>query len=694
MDIYSFINSKDIAGHCRAIGHEFTPLEKAFIVYLSHKTLLERHDAWKWIIDTQSDMEVPERRWTKYCDSLHSFLNNYITNENRILDIFRADEPDAFYTCEACYSSINVRPDEWSMIFPTLTAAFKGIEDKEKYDDMKGFRIIKRWIGKDESIQVYTTLDGAILSYEECGFTVSEYELRYGFEGMWIEIPTPFKKGDIVYNPQKHENNIYVIERICYWVRDETDERLLEYHRENADLSDLIVSVYEVGRDGRFGGGYPDNYYFDLEYYNGDLVGENRILKALSSYLKDNQGISDDLLINAYEVILSDLRIADQSGYLGYAKEALKIAGLSENEADETVPFTHAKKHSDLYSFIPSRDISDYCRDLKHIFTPVEMAKIIYMSKKPLAVRHKAWQEIIKTQPDMNLTEYTGTKHKRTVYNSLHQFLKDYMKIENKLVANLKTAEPGAVYSYNLYYAADRNNFQYRAVSDYAGPYSTFETVTKSLRAEMKNHDGEQWGRIECIYINKRWCDTGKYLSVSVGASGEILADINYSDHKARKKLLGNKDSEIITTFDDIDLYMPIPFQKGDILARTDNEPFILVNDGYDHMKTNGEGVRMVKAFSNVCTTMYSYKMHENGHVYWDWWAFTPDLEYYRDKLTGMNRALKAISSYMKGKIPAILMMDVCEMILVEERGKDLRESMHYTDEGLELAGLGKNNED
>ena len=75
MHIYSFIPSRDIAAHCHALGHKFTPLEQAVIIYHSKKPLIERHVAWQEIIDTMPDMSVIEwprskRKPTLY-DSLH-----------------------------------------------------------------------------------------------------------------------------------------------------------------------------------------------------------------------------------------------------------------------------------------------------------------------------------------------------------------------------------------------------------------------------------------------------------------------------------------------------------------------------------------------------------------------------------------------------------------------------------------------
>ena len=48
MDITSFINSPDIRDHIRNIGHHFTSIEAAWLIWQSrHITLAEKHDAWR-----------------------------------------------------------------------------------------------------------------------------------------------------------------------------------------------------------------------------------------------------------------------------------------------------------------------------------------------------------------------------------------------------------------------------------------------------------------------------------------------------------------------------------------------------------------------------------------------------------------------------------------------------------------------
>jgi len=77
------------------------------------------------------------------------------------------------------------------------------------------------------------------------------------------------------------------------------------------------------------------------------------------------------------------------------------------------------------------------------------------------------------------------------------------------------------------------------------------------------------------------------------------------------------------------------------------------------------------------------------GQIHWDFNSATLDLEYFRGELTGYSRVLKAISSHMRGEISVNSMINAYDIILREERLKDLRKGLwQFTDEGLELAGL------
>ncbi len=62
-NVYDFINSSAIARHCREIGHQFTPLQSAYLIHGSRRhTLAEKHEAFQWLIDNMPDGLLEEEK--------------------------------------------------------------------------------------------------------------------------------------------------------------------------------------------------------------------------------------------------------------------------------------------------------------------------------------------------------------------------------------------------------------------------------------------------------------------------------------------------------------------------------------------------------------------------------------------------------------------------------------------------------
>ena len=67
--------------------------------------------------------------------------------------------------------------------------------------------------------------------------------------------------------------------------------------------------------------------YLDLEYYNGELDEENKILKILSNYLKGKIDIG--LFSSAYHYYMTESYFQSTKPYY-WSDEELKLAGLEE----------------------------------------------------------------------------------------------------------------------------------------------------------------------------------------------------------------------------------------------------------------------------------------------------------------------------------------------------------------------------
>lgn len=89
----------------------------------------------------------------------------------------------------------------------------------------------------------------------------------------------------------------------------------------NHDSSDMQGPGYLVSGDGRL---YFDNVfdYDSWKYFEGELKGNERILKAIRSLMKNE--ISFDLFLNTYRYLVADKTCKEAFGY-GYTDEGLRL---------------------------------------------------------------------------------------------------------------------------------------------------------------------------------------------------------------------------------------------------------------------------------------------------------------------------------------------------------------------------------
>lgn len=64
MDIFRFVNSKDVREHLRDIGYEFNSLEAAWLIYQCRDAAIdEKHKAWNELI---AHAGLPDRETHQY----------------------------------------------------------------------------------------------------------------------------------------------------------------------------------------------------------------------------------------------------------------------------------------------------------------------------------------------------------------------------------------------------------------------------------------------------------------------------------------------------------------------------------------------------------------------------------------------------------------------------------------------------
>lgn len=332
LDEYDLINSVAIADHCREIKHRFNTEELAVLVYRNKKmSINEKIEKYKNLIENYPDMEVIERINCEHYDSVKVMIQNEINRLEKLKEKLYKEETDVIYT----YSELNKSTRKWDSwykgienITKTYTQIEKDIEEYiEEYNDTIAYDIIKKYLNEEKTI----TAKYQVINKEKILYNIYESGEEFlDIDNIFINIPTPFKKGDILVTwsetPARDEipvnkNNIFVLDYLCTW-KDDLKE-LLE--KGNYDSSDMIGYGYYITEDES---GFILDHKWDydsFEYYEGEFKGIHRTLKAISNCMKGK--INLELLMHAYEEFKHESKPTVMNYY---NEEGLKLAGCSE----------------------------------------------------------------------------------------------------------------------------------------------------------------------------------------------------------------------------------------------------------------------------------------------------------------------------------------------------------------------------
>lgn len=300
MDVYKFINSKDIREYLKKINYEFTPVEMAWLIWqCENMTLNEKHNAWNEIIETTPDMPIKNR--TTDLPSLHQFLKNYMQLQRDIIDRFYNPDKKSVYRY-SIYGTYNNSDEadkseniyfDFQSCFESTLDALEELESPKISIEMRTENIKNRY---NEAIEILFTAesnvieDNKVISIINYGnLSDEEYDILFVFDNMWFAFPTPFKKGDIVIVPEcRYE---------CY----------NPYGCYSVDPFVLVETAYDkFKKDGKQLYDYTDMYaygyfqksksliydksvsvYMNMKHYTGELKDDKRLLKGVSELLKE-----------------------------------------------------------------------------------------------------------------------------------------------------------------------------------------------------------------------------------------------------------------------------------------------------------------------------------------------------------------------------------------------------------------------
>jgi hypothetical protein len=357
INILSYLNSKDVAAYLKSIDYHFSPIECAFVIYQSRKvTMQQRHSAWREVINTLPDCTISERLNLQAC-TLHQLIEAEINNDNAQVDWFNRKD-DSCYSFRIRFKGEHDWQENYNRAFADFDSCFTAIEnDYLCYNNCEVAAILikKQLLHNPEksNILAFDTHKNIYKVVEPCyDFNVANSkEKPLSFDGLWLNIPTPFRYGDIVYCPDDDiylKDEPFVLTDMANWGSKELaengiDSKAINYQKadmaishltKDGDESDMIARGYFV--DTQIYEDHTTFNYLDLAYYHDELKGNQRIYTALSNYLKGK--IELELLLAASNYIFSENHVAnlkDNKLKSWYTKEGLFLAGLNFDDNDE-----------------------------------------------------------------------------------------------------------------------------------------------------------------------------------------------------------------------------------------------------------------------------------------------------------------------------------------------------------------------
>ncbi len=331
-DDYNLINSRAIGDYCRQIKHKFNTEELAVLVFRNNRlSINEKIEKYNDLINNYPDMEVIERINCNHYDSVKTLIKKEIQRLKRLEEKLIKEEKNTIYTWTE-YNKTTLKYSsnrDLEHTFRTYKEVMKDIESYIKeYNDTISFTITKTYLdnSKNDIIAEYFVENKKIIF----NHIKEKYEDVLDIDMIYLNIPTPFKKGDILITKSKSirnygdYNEIFVLDYLSTW-----RENLSNYLREgNYDSSDMIGYGFYLCDENSIEFIRDHQMDYDcFEYYEGELTGNNRILKDISSFIKGK--IELELFVHAYDIFKTEFKNVMPDFY---TYEGLKLAGMTERD--------------------------------------------------------------------------------------------------------------------------------------------------------------------------------------------------------------------------------------------------------------------------------------------------------------------------------------------------------------------------
>lgn len=339
----------------------------------------------------------------------------------------------------------------------------------------------------------------------------------------------------------------------------------------------------------------------------------------------------------------------------------------------------------DIYKFINSMDIRNHLKEINYEFSPVEAAWLVWQCfDMTLERKHKAWNEIIETLPDVPIT---NSHHSLP---SLHQFLKEYMQLEKKIINRFYNPVEKSVYQYEVF-ERDENEKHAECVGNDILCNAVFFDFSSCYKKALEEAEDMVNATIRVTRKEAEHDRENQIMQLCFIADWPFIDENNLGIIRHAGRVSVEEKFILYDVFEYMRFDFPNPFKKGDVvrLAKRlyrygvyNTEPFLFMEIENEPLKQSFLVYKPMRASGY-------FQDEDNGQLYRENWYGYMDLEYYTEELTGEKRVLKALGNYFKGKIDIVLFANAYHYYLTDSHSQSTKvNDWDWSVEELKLAGL------
>ena len=337
-----------------------------------------------------------------------------------------------------------------------------------------------------------------------------------------------------------------------------------------------------------------------------------------------------------------------------------------------------------ILSFVNSNAIRDHLKSINYQFNSLEAAWLIYSCHRlSYEEKKEAWLQLIREMPDCAVPKRPNCKG----WPSLHEFLKDYIRVTDNEIRDFYKEEPSGtyVYMYSYYYKGDIS-----WTEEFETSYPSLEKCLEELKKDVADLDETYYPEstgLEKYRLRKQSLYAPELNCGITCTKGDKVFGVDYFAG------LSEEDSDVIdVSFDGLWFDFPTPFKKGDIvwvpkeanqINWDEDGGFVLEGlstwDDRDFIKNEGDTSDM---------NGYGCFVNPNGTVYHEVMENYMDLEFYNGPYKINEGILPALSMYMKGEVSLDFLLCAYRKVLLTVASDDIMLKSFFLDDWVEKAGL------